>query len=135
MRSDLPQGKERDERDETRRHPLFASRGIIEETGVESLGLADQLLAADLRRSAIEDARVRGLLGDGPFRHAFEIALAIDRERPVVFQAELRAQALGSSARILRKEEQFRPADDTGEHARERHPRGHGDLRGLRSRC
>jgi hypothetical protein len=90
MRSDLPQGKERDERDETRRHPLFASRGIIEETGVEFLGLADQLLAADLRRSAIEDARVRGLLGDGPFRHAFEIALAIDRERPVVFQAELR---------------------------------------------
>ena len=81
MRGDLPQRNERDERDETRRHALFAGRGIVEETGVEFLGLADQLLAADLREPAIKDARVRGLLGDGPFRDAVEIALAIDFER------------------------------------------------------
>jgi hypothetical protein len=41
MRSDLPQGKERDERNEARRHLLFARQRIVEETGVEILGLAD----------------------------------------------------------------------------------------------
>ena len=88
MRSDLPQGKERDERDETRHHVLFARQGVVEETGVELLGLADQRFATDLRQSAIENARICGLLGDGSFRHAFEVALAIDGERCVVFQAE-----------------------------------------------
>ena len=103
MRSNLPQREEHKERNETRRHALFANRGIVEETGVEFLGLADELLAANLREPAIKDARVRGLLGDGAFRDAVEIALAIDFERLVVFQVEPRLDRR-PGARVLRQD-------------------------------
>src|SRR5689334_20711044 len=88
MGGELPEAKERGERDETQRHALVDRRRVVEEANVEFLRFPHERPAADLRETAIEDGRARGLLGYGPLRHALEIALAVDGERRVILQAE-----------------------------------------------
>ena len=101
MRGDLPQTNECEERDETQSPRVIRPlpdrrRGRVS----SSVASPTSSLAADLRQPAVEDARVRGLLGDGPLRHAFEVALAVDCERRVVLQAEPRLDRR-PGARIL----------------------------------
>src|SRR5258708_37734798 len=62
--------------------------------GVERLRRTDQVGAADLGQHPVERLGVFGFLGGGPVQDAFEIALAVDRERFCIGGSDARRETL-----------------------------------------